>query len=246
MNLFLLLVPNSRPSIRRNQKVEMAKTAIIIGSTGLTGSQLLKTLLSSNVYEKVISFVRKETKISHPKLVQHVVDFADPESYEELIEGNDMFCCMGTTIKKAGTEEAFEKVDLAYPIQFARVAAGRGVKQYSIISSLGANPKSNNFYLRTKGRCEDELRKLPFQSISVFRPSLLLGNRKEFRLGEKTAEFLMKIFSIFFIGKLKKYRAIDIKKVAYAMFRIAQENTVGYHVYESDTIAEIYSQKKSL
>ncbi len=217
----------------------MAKTAVIIGSTGLTGSQLLRTLLSNNAYDKVISFVRRSSKISHPKLVQHVVDFDDPKTYEELIEGNDMFCCLGTTIKKAGTEEAFERVDFLYPIQFAKAAANKGIKQYSIISALGANPKSGNFYLRTKGKCEDELRKLPFQSISVFRPSLLLGNRKEFRLGEKLAESIMRIFSIFFIGRLRKYKAINVKKVAYAMFRIAQQNTIGYHIYESDEISDI-------
>ncbi|WP_029904248.1 oxidoreductase [Prevotella sp. 10(H)] len=217
----------------------MTKTAIIIGSSGLTGSQLLKTLLTSNVYEKVITFVRKSTKISHPRLVQYVVDFDNPESYENLIEGNDMFCCMGTTIKKAGSEEAFEKVDLEYPVQFARAAASKGIKQYSIISSIGANSKSGNFYLRTKGRVEEELRQLPFQSISIFRPSLLLGNRKEFRLGEKISEFAMKIFRVFFIGKLKRYRAISVKKVANAMFSIAQQNTVGFHIYESDEIEEI-------
>lgn len=221
----------------------MAKTAVIIGSTGLTGSQLLKTLLSNDAYGRVITLVRRSSKISHPKLVQYVVDFDNPESYEELIEGNDMFCCLGTTIKKAGTEEAFEKVDLLYPIQFARAAANKGIKQYSIISALGANPKSGNFYLRTKGKCEDELRKLPFQSISIFRPSLLLGNRKEVRIGEKLAEYAMKLFSVFFIGSLRKYRAINVKKVAYAMFRIAQQNTIGYHIYESDEISDIYAQK---
>lgn len=221
----------------------MAKTAIIIGGTGMTGSHLLKILLTSDVYEKVISFVRSHTKISHPKLVQHVVDFDNPESYQDLIEGNDMFCCLGTTIKKAGSQEAFEKVDLTYPVQFAKAAAIKGVKQYSIISSIGANPQSNNFYLRTKGRCEEELRRLAFQSTSIFRPSLLLGNRKEFRLGEKIGEFFIKIFSVFFIGKLKKYKAIKSKSVAYAMYSIAQSNTVGYHVYESDEISDIFAQR---
>jgi len=221
----------------------MAKTAIIIGSTGMTGTYLLKTLLTSDIYEKVISFVRIGTKISHPKLVQHIVDFDNPESYTEMIEGNDMFCCLGTTIKKAGSQEAFEKVDLEYPVQFAKIAATKGVKQYSIISSIGANPQSNNFYLRTKGKCEEELRKLAFQSTSIFRPSLLLGNRKEFRLGEKIGEFAMKIFSVFLIGKLRKYRAIKSKNVAYSMFLIAQQNTVGYHVYESDEISDIFNQR---
>lgn len=216
----------------------MAKTAIIVGSTGLTGNHLLRKLLSSDVYEKVICFVRNSSKISHPKLIQHIVDFDNPESYQELMEGEDMFCCLGTTIKKAGSQEAFEKVDLHYPIQFAKAAATKGVKQFSIISSIGANPQSNNFYMRTKGKCEEGLRTLSFQSTSIFRPSLLLGNRKEFRLGEKIGEYTMRILSIFLIGKLKKYRPIKSKDVASVMFQIAQQNTVGFHVYESDEIAE--------
>lgn len=220
----------------------MGKTAIILGSTGLVGSHLLKILLSSDIYDRVITFVRTGTKISHPKLTQHVVDFDNTESYENLVEGNDMFCCLGTTIKKAGSQEAFEKVDLEYPVQFAKIAASKGVKQYSIISAIGANLKSGNFYLKTKGKCEESLRKLAFQSTSIFRPSLLLGNRKEFRLGEKLAEYAMRIFSIFMVGKFRKYRAIKAKKVAHAMFRIAQEGTVGFHIYESNEIADIQHQ----
>lgn len=221
----------------------MTKTAIIIGGSGLTGTHLLKILLTSEAYERVICLMRSSAKISHPKLEQHVVDFDNPETFEELIEGDDIFCCLGTTIKKAGTEAAFEKVDLEYPVQFAKIASQRGVKQFSIISSLGANPNSNNFYLRTKGRCEEELRKIGFQSTSIFRPSLLLGNRKEFRLGEKIAEIFMRIFSIFMVGNLKKYRAIKSQDVAYAMYQIAQENTVGFHVYESDRVLDISSNK---
>lgn len=217
----------------------MAKTAIIIGSTGMTGSHLLKILLTSTIYEKVICFVRHSTKISHPKLVLHVVDFDQPESYQDLIEGNDMFCCLGTTIKKAGSQEAFEKVDLKYPFQFAKIAASKGVKQYSIISSIGANPQSSNFYLRTKGKCEEELRRLAFQSISIFRPSLLIGNRKELRIGEKIGKYVMKVFSVFFIGRIKKYKPVKSKNVAYAMYSIAQSSTVGYHIYESDEISDI-------
>lgn len=217
----------------------MTKTAIIIGSTGLTGSHLLRKLLSGDVYDKVICFVRNGSKISHPKLVQHIVDFDNPESYQDLIEGNDMFCCLGTTIKKAGSQEAFEKVDLLYPIQFAKAAVAKGVKQFSIISSIGANPQSQNFYLRTKGKCEESLRTLSFQSTSIFRPSLLLGNRKEFRLGEKIGEYLMKILSVFLVGKLKKYRPIKSKDVADAMYQTAQSNTVGFHVYESNEIVEM-------
>ncbi|WP_165043127.1 oxidoreductase [Dysgonomonas sp. ZJ709] len=217
----------------------MNKTAIILGSTGLTGSHLLQILLNSNIYDKVVSFVRKETGLSHSKLTEYAIDFENIDLYQDLIDGDDMFCCLGTTIKKAGSQEVFEKVDLHYPSNFAKVAASKGVKQYLIISAIGANAQSGNFYLRTKGKCEDVLRKLAFQSISIFRPSLLLGNRKEFRLGEKLGEYFMKVASLVLIGKLKKYRAIKAKRVARAMFNIAQQNTIGYHIYESDKIAQI-------
>ncbi|MDR2955911.1 MAG: oxidoreductase [Prevotella sp.] len=220
----------------------MAKTAILIGSTGLTGTHLLKILLTNEIYDKVVVFVRKEIKISHSKLTQYAVDFDNPGSYQNMVKGDDLFCCLGTTIKKAGSEEAFEKVDLKYPIQFAKAASLNGARQLSIISSIGANPQSKNFYLRTKGRCEEELRKIAFQSTSIFRPSLLLGNRKEFRLGERLATYAMKIFSILMIGKLKKYKPIKAKNVAYAMFAVAQQNTVGYHIYESDLISDIFAQ----
>lgn len=217
----------------------MAKTANIIGSTGLTGSHLLKILLDSDCYDKVISFVRKDSNISHPKLTQHIVDFDDPASFTDKIHGDDMFCCLGTTIKKAGSQEAFEKVDLIYPVEFAKAASSNGVKQFSIISSIGANPTSGNFYLRTKGKCEEELRKIAFQSTSIFRPSLLIGQRKEFRLGERISGYAMKVFSVLLFGPLKKYKAVKAEKVAYAMFSIANQNTVGYHIYESDYISDL-------
>ena len=220
----------------------MNKTATIIGSTGMVGSLLLRVLLTSDTYERVIIFVRNKVKVSHPKLTQHVVDFDDPETYRDLIEEGDMYCCLGTTMKKAKTQEAFEKVDLTYPIEFAKAGVEKGIKQFLIVSSLGANTQSSNFYLHTKGKCEEALRVLAFKSISIFRPSLLLGRRKEFRLGEKLMTVLMSILSIFMIGPLRKYKAIRAKKVAYAMYVIAKQGTIGYHVYESDEIADIYSK----
>ena len=214
----------------------MQKTAIILGSTGLTGSYLLQLILDSNAYDKVISFVRKSTGNAHPKLTEHIIDFDNAGTYKDLVKGDDLFCCLGTTIKKAGSQAAFEKVDLTYPIQFAKIAAENGVKQYLIISSIGADAKSGNFYLRTKGRCEDELKASGIPSISIFRPSLLLGDRKEFRLGEKIMTYGMKFLSLFLIGGLKKYKAIKSSTVAEAMHRTAQQNNTGVNIYESDKI----------
>ena len=182
------------------------KTAVIIGSTGLIGSQLVNLLLESNQYEKVIAFVKKDAGISNPKFVQHIIHFDNPISYKDLIVGDDFFCTIGTTIKTAGSKEAFRKVDFEYPTQFAEMALKNKVKQFLIISSLGATESTGNFYLKTKGEMENYLSKMNFESVSILRPSLLLGERKEFRLGEKIAGFFMKLFGFVFIGNLKKYK----------------------------------------
>jgi uncharacterized protein YbjT (DUF2867 family) len=217
------------------------KTALMIGSTGLIGSHLLELLLDSDDYEKVITFVKRDTGIKHPKLTQHIVDFDKPETYKNFITGDDFFCTIGTTIKKAGSKEAFRKVDFEYPSQFASFAAQNKVKQFLIVSSLGADLNSGNFYLKTKGEIESFLKDADFESVSVLQPSLLLGNRNEFRLGEKIGAFFMKTFSFIFLGKLKKYKPIESTAVAKALLKVAQRNDKGFKTYESNTIQQIAS-----
>jgi uncharacterized protein YbjT (DUF2867 family) len=219
------------------------KTALIIGSTGLIGSQLLDLLLESQEYDKVITFVKRDSGIQHPKLKQHIIDFDKPETYKELVVGDDFFCSIGTTIKKAGSQDAFRKVDFEYPKQFASLAQQNKVKQFLIITSLGADANSSNFYLKTKGEIQDFLKNCAFESISILQPSLLLGNRTEFRLGEKMGVYFMKLFSFLFIGNLKKYKAIQSEAVAKAMFIIAQKNYKGFQIIESDSILEIANKK---
>lgn len=219
------------------------KTALIIGSTGLIGSHLLELLLESNEYEKVITFVKRDSGIQHPKLKQHIIDFDKPETFRKLVIGDDFFCTIGTTIKNAGSQEAFRKVDFEYPKEFADKALQNNVKQFLIISSLGADANSGNFYLKTKGEIQDFLKECIFESITVLQPSLLLGNRKEFRLGEKIGSFFMKLFSFLFIGSIKKYKPIQAEDVAKAMFSMAQKNHKGFHILESDTIQKIANKK---
>lgn len=223
-------------------KFTYMKTALIIGSTGLIGSQLLELLLESKEYATVITFVKRDSGIQHPKLKQHIIDFDKPESFKELVFGDDFFCTIGTTIKKAGSQEAFKKVDFEYPKQFATLALQNKVIQFLIISSLGADAHSGNFYLKTKGEIQDFLKNCPFESVSILQPSLLLGNRKEFRLGEKIGAFFMKLFSFVFIGNLKKYKAIQSEAVAKALFKIAQQNKKGCTIYESNLIQKIAIQ----
>ena len=215
------------------------KTALIIGSTGLIGSQLLQLLLESDQYSKIITFVKRDAGIQHPKLKQHIIDFDKPQNYQDLVEGDDFFCTIGTTINKAGNKEAFRKVDYEYPMQFAKIAAEKKIKQFLIISSLGADATSSNFYLKTKGEIENFLKASTLEKVSILRPSLLLGNRTEFRLGEKVGAFFMKAFSFMFIGNIKKYKPIESATVAKALFAIAQQNNKGFIIYESNSIQEI-------
>ena len=215
------------------------KTALIIGSTGLIGSHLLNILLESDDYIKVIAFTKRDIGIRHPKLTQHIIDFDKPETYKELVVGDDFFCTIGTTIKNAGSQKAFRAVDFGYPKQFAAFALLNKVKQFLIISSLGADANSGNFYLKTKGEIQDFLKDCDFKSVAVLQPSLLLGNRTEFRLGEKVGAFFMKTLSFLFLGNLKKYKPIESKTVAKALLKIAQTNNKGFKIYESDAIQKI-------
>ncbi len=212
------------------------KTALIIGSSGLTGSHLLQLLLNSQEYEKVISFSYRESEVKHPKLTHHTVDFDNPESFCDLVKGDDFFCTLGTTIKKAGSKEAFRKVDYVYPKQFAKCALDNDVSHFLIISALGADVKSSTFYSKTKGEIEEYLHNNSFKSVSIMRPSLLLGDRDEFRLAERIGGAVMKVFGFVFIGPLAKYKAIKAETLAKGMYNIAQKNKSGFNIYESDEI----------
>lgn len=215
------------------------KTALLIGSTGLIGRHLLELLLESDNYDNVITFVRKDNGIKHPKLRQHIVDFDQPKSYQDLIRGDDFYCTIGTTIKTAGSKEAFRKVDYQYPKQFASAAVANDVNQFLLISSLNADENSGNFYLKTKGEIQSFLKNVDFQSVSIVQPSLLLGDRKEFRFGEQAGAVLMKVFSFLLIGSLKKYKPIHGDTVAKALFSLAQQEKKGFAIYESDALQQL-------
>ncbi|MBK6834862.1 MAG: oxidoreductase [Bacteroidetes bacterium] len=212
------------------------KTAIVIGSTGLTGGYLLAELAANPTYSKIIVLVRKASQQNNPKIEELVVDFNKLSDFKNKIIGDDVYCTIGTTIKKAGSQEAFSKVDLEYPLSIAKVAKENGAKHFLLMSSLGANAASGNFYLKTKGTLENNLRDLNFDSLSIFRPSILLGPRSEFRLGEKIGIFFMRLFSFLLLGSLKKYRPIHVKQVAHAMVKAGQDGEKGVRVWESDGI----------
>lgn len=215
---------------------ENNKTAILLGASGLVGGFLLDMLLDCGTYNHVLIIVRKPLGKEHPILTEYVIDFDDPQSYKDLVKGDDLFCCLGTTIKKAGSQAAFRKVDYEYPITFAEIAKENGIKQYLIITAIGANAQSSVFYTRTKGECENSIKALGLPSVKIFRPSLLTGNRKEFRLGEKLSTYVMKAFSFFMTGKWKKYRPVECRQVAKAMLCSANQESAGVSIFESDQI----------
>lgn len=210
------------------------KTAIIIGATGLTGQALLNQLLPDDYFNHVVVFVRKEMNITHSKLTQHCIDFNALDSCKDLIQGDVVFCCMGTTIKVAGSQDAFKKVDYTYPTEFAKLAKQNNVNVFCLQSSLGADAKSTNFYLKVKGETEQALEQLHFNSFATFRPSMLLGDRTEFRLGEKIGKVVMQALSFIFIGKLKRYKAIHVNQVASAMVKHVKSNKTGNQIIENE------------
>lgn len=215
------------------------KSAIVVGAGGLVGSELLQCLLNAPEYTNVCILVRKPLGISHPKLTEVVISFDEMAQYKDCFKVHDVFCCLGTTIKKAGSQEAFKKVDVDYPLEMASLAQQMQAEKFLVISSMGADPKSKVFYSRMKGLLEQTLRLSGLQSLFIFRPSLLLGERKEHRLGEKVAAGIFTGISFLFVGKLKKYKAIEAKTVARGMYKAAQLESWGVHIYLSDEIDQL-------
>jgi uncharacterized protein YbjT (DUF2867 family) len=211
----------------------VAKTALIIGSTGLIGRQLLESLLLNAQYDKVIAIARAPIDIQNAKLVLVITELNQLESQKEKMVADDIFCCLGTTMKVAKSKEAFKAVDFDAPIALAKIAKQNGAKQFLLISALGANKNSSIFYNRIKGEVEEQLDNLQFQTTHILRPSLLTGNRNEERAGEKAAHYFYKLF-----GKLipLKYKAIDSAKVATAMNTLANASFSGKSIHESDSL----------
>lgn len=215
------------------------KTAIILGATGLVGSELTKKLLADDRYENVKIFVRRKSGLLHPKLDELVVNFDEILKWKDKITGDELYSAMGTTLKKAGSEDAQYKIDFTFQYKFAQLASKNGVEKYLLVSSAGANIKSGNFYLKMKGELDEKVAELNFIQTFIFRPSILAGDRKERRIGEVLAIPIMNFLSIV-IPPLRKYRPIEGAKVAEAMIKSANQNiTTQMNIYELDQIAEI-------
>jgi uncharacterized protein YbjT (DUF2867 family) len=215
----------------------MDKKALLIGATGLTGKECLNLLLNDDFYNGVEIWVRKSTGIIHEKLKEKIIDF-DKIHLIANIDADHVFCCLGTTIGKAGSQANFTRIDHDYVIACAKVAEKSHAESFLYISSIGANKDSGNFYLRTKGQVEESLKKIIIPSVIIFRPSMLLGARQEHRFGEQIAKSLMRIFGYLLFGKLLKYRGIEASQVAKAMVHEAKKERTGLVIIESDKIQQ--------
>ncbi len=215
------------------------KTAVVFGSTGLVGKTLVEQVLSNPKYRQVLCVNRRQQNIDDHRYKEIIDDLLDVKNLDDIRFGEDVFCCLGTTIKKAGNKAKFEKIDFDLPVEIGKIAEKKKVKHYIVVSSIGSQADSNNFYLRTKGRMEEAVQKLVIPQITIVRPSMLLGHRKEFRFGEELGKVVMKIFKPLISGKWKKYRAIHADDVAKAMIIIANSEPTGQVIFESKELQEI-------
>jgi uncharacterized protein YbjT (DUF2867 family) len=223
-------------AIRRSVAVTL-RSAVVLGATGLVGNQLVRILVRDPECAGVVAVGRRLSGLTAPTLRDVTADLAAPATYREQLNVDCVFCALGTTIKKAGSEDAFRRVDFEYPFTVAREAANVGAGRFVLVSAVGANSASRVFYNRVKGELEEALRALPFpRGIRVLRPSVLLGERSESRPGERVAATLMKATAPLFAGALKKYRAITAEDVARAMVTAARSEGDGVVVYEGATL----------
>lgn len=214
----------------------MSRTALLAGATGLVGSHVLEFLLADARWSRVVTVGRRITSQKHQKLEQRVLNLGALETASELPHVDDVFCCLGTTIKQAGSRPAFRLVDHDFVVGLARAGLRAGAVQFLLVSAIGADPESRVFYSRVKGETEAAIRKLPYPAIQIFRPSLLLGERPEFRLGERIATLGAPVMPALLFGRLRRYRPIQAATVARAMVTIAHEAPRGPNVFEYDAM----------
>ena len=215
-------------------------TALIAGATGLVGSYLVDQLVAAPEYERVIAVTRRPLEVEHPKLIEVHASFDALDRLPEPLRGDDAFCCLGTTMKKAGSRDAFRAVDHGAVLAFAWAAQRGGAKRFFTVSAMGADPASRIFYNRVKGETEQALEVLGFDTLAIFRPGLLRGPRKEYRLGERLGAVALALADPLLIGRLRKYRAVHAATVARAMLRTSfGTGARGTLIFESDEIQDL-------
>ena len=211
------------------------RTAILAGATGLVGSGCLRLLLGDPAYDRVVALVRHPLTETDPRLDVRVIDFEQLGGID-LPADADIFCALGTTIRKAGSQAAFRQVDYEYSRALALRGAAFHARQFALISSVGANAESGSFYLRVKGETERAITVLPFHAVHIFRPSILMGARAESRPAERAGIALTRLFEFALAGGLRKYRAMPAEVLAAAMLAAARQAQAGAHMYHYDEI----------
>ena len=218
------------------------KTALIFGSTGLVGGILLRLLVKDEKYKKIKVFVRSSTSKIDPKIEVVQTDFTKLENIKSEIKGDDCFFCIGTTRKKTPNKQDYINTEYNLPLSIGKICSDNNVQNFTYISSLGANPKTSNLYLKNKGMAEEELKELNFKKFIIIRPSFLIGKRKEERVGEKIGIFAIKCVSPFLVGRLQKYRSINAGIVAKSAINISNSNIPG-GVFEPPQLLQIEKNK---
>ncbi len=214
----------------------MKKTALVAGSTGLVGKELVSRLAQSQAFDIVTAVVRKGSNMIHDGVVTIEVDYENLDAHKEDLRADVVFCCLGTTMKKAGSRDNFYKVDFTYPYELAKIALQNQSEQFNLVTSFKADSKSPFYYNRVKGDVEAAIQKLAIPAINIFRPSLLIGNRQEKRTGEQFFAKLAKVMKPLFRGRLKKYKPTEATLIANAMVNVAQKDLNGLHIFEPDDI----------
>ena len=214
------------------------KTALLFGASGLVGGHLLNELIKENYYSKIKIFVRSEPKISDPKIEIIRTDFNNLQNHKDDIKGDDCFLCIGTTKQNSPDKNEYRKVELEMPKEIAQIAKSNSINSFVFISSGYADPKSSGDYLKFKGQVEEELKRLNFTKLGIMRPSFLMGNRKEKRIGEKIVILVFKLLSPLLLGPLKKMKPINSEIVAKAMVAFVQSDTQK-NTFESNEILKI-------
>jgi len=215
------------------------KTALLLGATGLVGSHVLEQLYVDDRYDSVVVFSRKSLKNRHPKLIEHLVDFNDFKAWQKHLMGEDLFSCLGTTMKNAGSKEAQYLVDYTYPYNIAKRAKLNGVMNYALISSVGANENSKVFYTKMKGELDRDISSLFFKRTIIVRPSFIDGERNEKRLGEQLGLKIMRALK--FIPFISKYRPMPAGDIAHCMIEAMNDKKIsGKKIFTLNEIDETY------
>ncbi|MCC6570677.1 MAG: oxidoreductase [Chitinophagales bacterium] len=217
----------------------MEKTALLAGATGLVGGYVLEQLLDDSFFDKVIVISRRPLTVKHPKL-EVILSEADAlDQHADKIKADIVFCCLGTTIKKAGSQEAFKAIDYFYPLHLAVTAQKNGAQKYLLISALGANKHSAIFYNRVKGETEEAIAALHYPAFHILQPSLIMGERQEKRFGEQIAQKFSPVFNALMLGPLTKYKSIDAQQIAKAMLHYAKSDAKGTIRHENDELLKV-------